>query len=101
MHMTNILLTCKRLLLLLMLLFAVHITYAQTTTVTGKVTDQSTGNPLPNVTVLVKGTSKGATSGVDGSFSIAAAGKDAVLVFSYVGYREQEITVGDNSTINV
>jgi TonB-linked SusC/RagA family outer membrane protein len=99
--MTNSLLTCKRLLLLLMLLFAVHFIYAQTTSVTGKVTDQLSGKPLSNVSVLVKGTSKGATTGVDGSFSLAVTDKNPVLVFSYVGYREQEITVGNNTTINV
>ena len=99
--MTNSLLTCKRLLLLLMLLFAVQFIHAQTTAVTGKVTDQLSGKPLPNVSVLVKGTSKGATTGADGSFSLAVTDKNPVLVFSYVGYREQEITVGNNSTINV
>ena len=98
--MMNSLLACKRLLLLLVLLFTIHFTYAQRATVTGKVTDEK-GAPLPNVSVLVKGTSNGVTTGVDGNYSIAVPNKEAVLIFSFVGLRTQEITVGDNTALNV
>src|SRR4051812_2968571 len=88
-------------LMLLTLFFAVQFAYAQTATVTGKVTDQSGGNPLANVSVIVKGTTAGVTTGSDGGFSIAVPNRNAVLVFSYVGYGNQEIPVGNNTSINV
>jgi iron complex outermembrane receptor protein len=83
-----------------MLLLAMHFAYAQKIDITGKVTDEKGAN-LPNASVLVKGTSNGVTTGNDGSFSISVPGTDAVLVVSYVGLRTQEITVGNNTTINV
>jgi TonB-linked SusC/RagA family outer membrane protein len=86
---------------LLTLLFAVHGAYAQTATVTGKVTDQTGNTPLSNVSVLVKGTTNGTTTGADGNFSIAIPSKNAILVFSYIGYGTQEIPVGNNNSINV
>jgi TonB-linked SusC/RagA family outer membrane protein len=72
--------------------------YAQTT-VTGTVRD-SQGAPIPAVSVLVKGTTQGVTSNANGKFSINAA-QGAVLVFRYVGFASQEITVGTATTINV
>ena len=87
--------------MLFMLLFAVQVTYAQKTTVTGQVTDQLGGAPLANVSVVVKGTTNGVTTGTDGNFSIAVPNKNAVLVFTYVGYNVKEITVGNNTNINV
>ncbi|GHA78494.1 SusC/RagA family TonB-linked outer membrane protein [Pontibacter akesuensis] len=69
--------------------------------VSGKVTEASTGIPLPGVTVLVKGTSVGSTTGAEGNFNITAPGSDAVLVFSFIGYTPQEVTVGNKSVINI
>ena len=68
-------------------------------TVSGSVTD-SDGLPLPGATVVVQGTSIGVTSDFDGNYSISASQGD-VLVFSYVGYTSQSITVGTSSTVNV
>ena len=73
--------------------------FAQTT-VQGKVTDNN-GLGLAGVSVLVKETTNGTTTDVNGAFSIAIAKSNAVLVFSYVGYPIQEIEVGDKTTINV
>src|SRR4051812_7738451 len=87
--------------MLLTLLFTVQFAIAQTTTVTGKVTDQVGGAPLANVSVVVKGTTTGVTTGADGGFSIAVPNRNAVLVFSYVGYGNQEMPVGNNTSINV
>ena len=56
--------------------------------------------PLPGATVVVQGTSIGVTSDFDGNYSISASQGD-VLVFSYVGYTSQTITVGTSSTVNV
>ncbi|MGA0403424.1 MAG: SusC/RagA family TonB-linked outer membrane protein, partial [Flavobacteriaceae bacterium] len=67
-------------------------------TVSGTVSDNQ--GPLPGATVVVKGTATGTTADFDGNYSISASAGD-VLVFSYVGYAAQEITVGNQSTINV
>ncbi|MEM8897252.1 MAG: SusC/RagA family TonB-linked outer membrane protein [Bacteroidota bacterium] len=68
-------------------------------TITGKMTDAD-GNGLKGGTVLVKGTTTGALTDDQGQYSIEAEASD-VLIFSYIGYRTQEITVGSSSTINV
>src|SRR6476620_5607809 len=62
-------------------------------TVTGKVTD-ATGQPLPGVSVTIKGTQFGATTNSNGEFSIVVPDDNATLVFSYVGYDSQETRVG-------
>jgi len=68
--------------------------------VTGTVTDAN-GEPLIGVTVAVKGTNLGALTGVDGKFTINNVPDGAILVFSFVGLKTQEITVAGQSTINV
>ncbi len=68
--------------------------------VTGTVTDLK-GQPLPAVTVVIKGTTRGAITANNGSYSIANIPADATLVFSFVGMKTQEIVVGNSSTINV
>lgn len=68
--------------------------------ISGKITDE-TGTPMSGVTVLVKGTTSGASSDVDGSYSIAAPDKNSVLVFTFLGYMTKEITVGNQTAINV
>ena len=70
-------------------------------TVTGTVTDASTGEPLPFVNILIQGTQLGAASDIDGQYSIDVPGPDAVLLYRYVGYVEQAQTVGSRSVINV
>jgi TonB-linked SusC/RagA family outer membrane protein len=72
--------------------------YAQTT-VSGTVRDAK-GIPIPAVSILIKGSTQGATSNASGRFTIAAPA-GSVLVFRYVGYTPQEITVGTATTINV
>lgn len=69
-------------------------------TVSGKVTDDQ-GNPLPAVSVVVKGTNTGTTSLQDGSYQINVNDKNATLVFSLVGYESQKIKVKERTTINV
>ena len=84
----------------LMLALLVQISFAQQKKVTGTVTDASTGEPLPGVNVLVKGTNNGTVTDFDGKFSIMAT-PDDVLVFSYVGYQDKEVKVGNQNVINV
>ncbi|MFT5166417.1 MAG: TonB-linked SusC/RagA family outer membrane protein [Saprospiraceae bacterium] len=77
-----------------------HISTIQQIEVTGKVVDEN-GIPLIGVTVLVKGTSKGTSTDVDGNYSLDVEGSNGVLVFSYTGFSPQEITVNNQSIINV
>ena len=74
--------------------------YAQTHTVTGKVTDKEMGEPLIGVNVLIKGTSTGTITDFDGNYTLEASASD-VLVFSYVSMKSIEEPVGNRSTINV
>ncbi|OBX26754.1 iron complex outermembrane receptor protein [Gelidibacter algens] len=69
------------------------------TTVTGTVADQA-NVPLPGVNILIKGTTTGATTDFDGNFSITASNGD-VIVFSYVGFKPQEITYTGQQSLNV
>jgi TonB-linked SusC/RagA family outer membrane protein len=57
--------------------------------------------PLPGVSILEKGTSNGAVTNGNGVFSIKVQGPSSVLVFSYIGYVRQEVTVNDQKTLNV
>ena len=68
--------------------------------VTGKVTDRS-GLPLPGVTVIVKGTTKGVTTDNDGSFSLLLPIESKILVFSFVGMRTREVIVENQKIINI
>ncbi|TRZ44238.1 SusC/RagA family TonB-linked outer membrane protein [Robertkochia solimangrovi] len=86
-------------LLTLLLVLIVHTTYAQTKTITGIVTDDS-NIPLPGANILIKGTSTGTQTDFDGNYSIDAAVGD-VLVYSYVGQKTEERTVGAQDVINV
>ncbi|MGM0635561.1 MAG: SusC/RagA family TonB-linked outer membrane protein [Bacteroidota bacterium] len=85
--------------LTLMLAFVVQLTFAQEKTVTGTVTDEN-GLPMPGADVLVKGTNQGTQTDFDGNYSIEASADD-ILVFKFLGFSEQEIQVGNQSTINV
>ncbi|GLB51876.1 SusC/RagA family TonB-linked outer membrane protein [Neptunitalea chrysea] len=69
-------------------------------TVTGKITDKDKV-PLPGVSIQVKGTDKGTSSDFDGNYTIEAPTKDAVLVFSYVGFKNEEVLVGNQKVINI
>lgn len=75
-------------------------TYVQQKSVAGIVVDEN-GEPLPGVTIVVKGTTNGTVTGEDGSFNIEDVSIETVLQFSFVGMTTKEITVGSQSTINV
>lgn len=68
--------------------------------ITGLVTD-SKGESLPGVTIRVKGTTNGVVSGADGRYSIKVEDTNAILVYSFIGFTPQEITVGNQTQINV
>ncbi|MRR20714.1 TonB-dependent receptor, partial [bacterium] len=68
--------------------------------VTGVVTDND-GNPLPVVSIQEKGTTNGVLSDVSGAYRINLTTADPVLIFSFVGYAPQEVTVGTRTVVNV
>jgi Ca-activated chloride channel family protein len=80
---------------LLLLVIAAGFTIA-TRTITGTVTDEK-GNFLSGATVMIKGSSKAATTGMDGKFSIAIAEKESTLQISLVGYETTEIKIGKDN----
>ena len=86
---------------LLLLALAATPASAQTRTVTGTITDESNGDPLPFATVIVQGTSTGTAADIDGNYSLEVPGPDAVLLYGYLGFVEQAVTVGSQSVIDV
>ncbi len=73
---------------------------AQNVNVSGKITD-SNGESLPGATVVIKGTSQGTVTNIDGEYSFSGISPKTVLVFSFVGMLPQEIEVAHQTTINV
>ncbi|PSL07689.1 SusC/RagA family TonB-linked outer membrane protein [Cecembia rubra] len=90
----------KSLLIGLVLLLGITAS-AMSQTVTGKVTSAVDGSSLPGVSVIVKGTSIGVASDIDGNYSINVSGPQTVLIFSYIGFAPQEIVIGNRSILNV
>ncbi|NCO64645.1 MAG: SusC/RagA family TonB-linked outer membrane protein [Flavobacteriales bacterium] len=85
--------------LLFLMLFAPMWIFGQTT-VKGTVTEQSSSQPLPGVNVLIKGTATGTATDFDGNYQINAKNGD-VLIFSYVGYNNVEMTYTGQQTLDV
>src|SRR5690554_8168833 len=74
---------------------------AQSRLVKGLVTDATADEPLPGVSILVKNTQSGTTTGVDGSFQIEVPDGSSVLVFSFLGFESQEIAVGNRTSLSI
>lgn len=72
----------------------------QSLTITGTISDEN-GQPLPGVTILVKGTSKGTIADADGRFSLTGVSSDQILVFSFIGMKTIERPVGTQSVFNL
>ena len=70
-------------------------------TVSGKITDAESGESLPGVNVVVKGSTIGTVTDIEGSYSLSVPDGETILVFSSVGYLGQEVAVGNQSTLNV
>lgn len=75
--------------------------YAQPRTVTGIVTSLEDNSTLPGVNILIEGTTQGTITDIDGRYTINVPGPESVLIFSFVGFDGQEVTVEDNTVINV
>lgn len=74
---------------------------AQSKTITGRVTSADEPTGVPGASVVVKGTTQGTVTNLDGSFSLQVPSDASTLVFSFVGYLTKEVTVGSASVINV
>ncbi len=86
--------------LVITLLCFANLSFGQSVTVNGTVMDENE-NPLPGASILVKGSSSGTVTDMDGQYSINVNSQDDILVFSFLGYFAQEIRVGSQSTIDV
>ncbi len=92
----------KNLILINLFIFClgVSLAQAQTRSISGVVTDIA-GESIPGVNVIIKGTSIGAVTDLDGKYSVSDVSNAAVLQFSFIGYATQEISVGNQITINI
>ena len=74
---------------------------AQNRSISGRVTDTATGQGLPGVTVLAKGTTIGASTNADGSYTLSVPATVTTLSFSFIGYTSTDRPIGDGSAVNV
>jgi len=88
-----------KILLFWLLIFAMPYAFGQDKTVSGRIIDP-TGDPLPGVNVVIKGTTRGVVSDMDGNYLITAP-TGSTLVFSYIGYISEEMVVGNTQTVNM
>ncbi|WP_109833345.1 SusC/RagA family TonB-linked outer membrane protein [Reichenbachiella versicolor] len=91
---------CSQLTMLALILLTCQSAFAQDTKISGKVTS-SNGDALPGVTILVKGTTNGTISDINGAYAISVPSRESVLEFSFIGMKSQEVTVGGRLTIDV
>ena len=89
-----------RLFLCMILIFTSVTAFAQIN-VTGMATDATTKEPLPFITIQIKGTTQGTTTDIDGRYILSVPNRNAVLIFSYIGYKTVEVAVGNQTQINV
>ncbi|HEY5511029.1 MAG TPA: TonB-dependent receptor [Prolixibacteraceae bacterium] len=90
----------KFLSMVLLMVMLAGMAFAQQKTITGKITDES-GAPVPGATVIIKGTSTGTVSDIDGNFSLGVPATAKILVFSFIGLKTQEISIGNQTNFSV
>ena len=91
----------KLLMSLALILTLFQVALAQTRAVSGRVTDRNSGEGLPGVTVLLKGTTNGTSTNADGAFTLNVPETNGTLVFSSIGYVAQEEIIGKQTQFNV
>lgn len=91
----------KIFILFILVALSIHLSQGQSVRVTGKVTGKDDGSVLPGVTISIKGTTMGTMSESDGSYALDVPPGSSVLVFSFVGFKTQEVPVGGRSVIDV
>ncbi len=85
----------------IILLLFIGQSYGQSRQITGKIVSAADQSGLPSASVVQKGTNTGVVTDMDGNYKITVSGPESRLVFSYIGYVDQEIVVGNQSIINV
>ncbi|GAA5030185.1 SusC/RagA family TonB-linked outer membrane protein [Marivirga lumbricoides] len=90
-----------KIILLSLLQLVLFAAVAQEQTISGKITDAQSGEPLPGVNVQIKDTNKGTNSSIDGEYKISVPSENTILVFSFIGMKTQEINVGQRSILDV
>jgi TonB-linked SusC/RagA family outer membrane protein len=91
----------KKITLIILLLYAlVGSSIAQQRNITGLVTDTTLGEPIPGVTVLVRGTTRGTVTDINGRYSIEATNEE-YLIFSFIGFTELVQQVGNRTSVNI
>ena len=91
----------KFLLLSLATLISASLAFAQDRTISGKVTSAEDGSGIPGVNVVVKGTTNGAVTDLDGNYKFSVPTEGGILVFSFIGLETQEIDVGSRTVVDV
>lgn len=91
----------RKFLLLTVFSFISFAAFSQFKSITGRITDSDSGEPLTGVTVKVDGTDAGTISDFNGYYTVLVPQSSGVLVFSFVGYKTQKIDIGDQTVINV
>jgi len=71
------------------------------TGVTGRVVDAASGDPLPGVNVLIKGTTQGTATTMDGTYELSVSSLQDTLVFSFIGFQTQEVPINGRATIDI
>lgn len=94
----NLLAVC---IFLFLLVAGMHPALAQERVITGKVTDSTDDSPLPGVNVVLKGTTRGSVTDIDGNYSVTVPNEGGTLVFSSIGFVEKEIIIANQSVINI
>jgi len=91
----------KFLLLISGFVFLANLSWAQTRTISGKVTALEDGSPLPGVNVVVKGTTNGTITDANGVYSLDNVPSGGIIAFSFVGFKSQEVSVGERTSIEI
>ncbi len=91
----------KSLFLLFALLVLDTSAFAQARSISGTVSDQVTKETLPGATVVIKGTTKGASTDINGKFTLEVGSNDALLSITFVGYEPREVSIGSQSTYEI
>ncbi len=85
----------------LVFIFLVNITLAQERTITGKVTSADDGSTLPGVSIIVKGTTMGTITDIDGKYSISVPSDATTLLYSFIGMITEEMIIGEQTVIDM
>ena len=92
----------KRTLTILFLLFlGMQIAFAQGKVISGKITSANDGTTIPGVQVMVKGTSTGTTTDMDGNYSLTVSATAQILQFSFIGMKSVEVEIGNQTVISL